>query len=201
MKKKEKCLNEVILSGTVVKDFELDHYEVGIKYFICEVECKRHSGVMDVIKVMANEYQVDTSESWIGEKVEITGEYRSFNYKDENRWKLKLFVKSKTFQCISEHTWHNETMLTGYICSKPQFRDRNIKKVCNVTLAIPRYDATDYIPCIFWGPDALAAVDFKVGKKITVLGRLQSRTYLKREEAGLFEKICWEVSVKGYREE
>ena len=197
MKQQEKCLNEVIISGVVTKDFELDHYEAGIKYYICEIECKRRNDLFDTIKLMVNEYLVDASDSWLGEYVEVTGEYHTHNV-DRT---LKSFVMAKTFKCLVKPNWHNEVMLTGYVCKKPGFRKPGGKNVCDVILAVKRYSAADFIPVIFWDDDAIEASSFEKSKKITVLGRIQSRTYLKKEETGLFEKMCWEVSVKGYREE
>ena len=201
MRKKEKCSNEVIISGTVIKDFELDHYEVGVRYFICEIECRRRSGTMDIVKVMVSEKQVDTSYCWLGQEVEVYGEYHSFDEKKEEAdIKVKMFVKAKEFHCTGEQKWHNEVALLGYVCAKPKYREVKTKRVCTLILAVPRYGATDYIPCVFWEEDAVAASTLRKGEKINVYGRVQSRDYIKRSGNEVFDRTTSEVSVKGYME-
>ena len=64
-------------------------------------------------------------------------------------------------------------------------------------LAVNRpYGKSDYIPCISWGRNARYAGNFKVGERVQVWGRIQSREYMKRlDEENIEKRIAYEVSV------
>lgn len=64
-------------------------------------------------------------------------------------------------------------------------------------LAVNRaYGKSDYIPCITWGRTARFASHLKVGDKVTLLGRFQSRAYQKQLPDGtVIGKTAYEVSV------
>lgn len=52
------------------------------------------------------------------------------------------------------------------------------------------------IPCICWGSTARYAADLKVGTRVMVWGRIQSREYKKRiEENETQKRIVYEVSI------
>ena len=58
------------------------------------------------------------------------------------------------------------------------------------------YHKSDYIPCIAWGRNAVYTSELQVGCRIELEGRIQSREYKKRDEAGnITEKTAYEVSV------
>ena len=62
-----------------------------------------------------------------------------------------------------------------------------------------RYGRSDYLPCIAWGIGAAEAREWEVGRKISLVGRLQSRKYIKQEDGRSVEKTAFEVSVTEFR--
>ena len=76
----------------------------------------------------------------------------------------------------------NQVIIVGRLVSKPIVEENeNGKKVCNITLAVPRsykndegiYD-TDFIKCILWNSIAEHTVEYcNKGDLISVKGRLQ----------------------------
>ena len=58
------------------------------------------------------------------------------------------------------------------------------------------YGKSDYIPCICWGRNARYASAFEVGEHVQIIGRIQSRTYIKKLSDTLTEeRTAYEVSV------
>ena len=92
----------------------------------------------------------------------------------------------------------NSIEITGFICKPPVYRTTPFKReICDVLIAVNRaYNKSDYIPCIMWGRNARFVQNMQVGDKLTVTGRVQSRTYVKNlspDEAE--ERVAYEVSV------
>lgn len=76
----------------------------------------------------------------------------------------------------------NKTILTGRLTKAPELRystGENPVAVCNYTLAVDRYgNGTDFIDCVCFGKDAEFVNSYFVkGKKVAVLGRIQTGTY------------------------
>jgi single-stranded DNA-binding protein len=64
-------------------------------------------------------------------------------------------------------------------------------------LAVNRaFGKSDYLPCIAWGRNAQYAARFRVGDRVRIGGRLQSREYQKLLENGEYmSRNAFEVSV------
>ena len=91
--------------------------------------------------------------------------------------------------------------LTGALCKKPTYRRTPMgREICDLMLAVNRrYGRSDYLPCIAWGIGASEAREWEVGQKISLVGRLQSRKYIKQEEGVSVEKTAFEVSVTEFK--
>ena len=92
----------------------------------------------------------------------------------------------------------NEIYLEGFLCKKPLQRVSPLgRKISDLMLAVNRmYNKSDYIPCIAWGRNAVYSSTMKVGDKLALQGRLQSRQYRKKTEDGEVEiKTAYEVSI------
>ena len=76
----------------------------------------------------------------------------------------------------------NHILLEGYICKKPIYRKTPLgREIADLLLAVNRpYGKSDYIPCICWGRNARYASGFEVGEHVRILGRIQSRDYVKK---------------------
>ena len=136
-----------------------------------------------------------------GALVNFGGELRSYNkiLNGKSRLILSFFVKEILPQEGScENT--NELSLTGFICKNPVFRTTPFnRQICDILLAVnrPNFNKSDYIPCILWGRNAKFIQGQKVGTKLSLTGRIQSRVYRKETEAGVFEeRTAYEVSCQ-----
>ena len=92
----------------------------------------------------------------------------------------------------------NSILLDGYICKRPIYRKTPLgREIADLLLAVNRpYGKSDYIPCICWGRNARFASGFEVGEHVQVLGRIQSREYVKKlSETESEKRIAYEVSV------
>jgi len=92
----------------------------------------------------------------------------------------------------------NSIVLTGYVCKQPVYRTTPFnREITDVLMAVNRsYNKSDYIPCITWGRNARFVGELPVGTKLEMVGRIQSREYVKKQE-GLepMNKIAYEISV------
>ena len=84
------------------------------------------------------------------------------------------------------------------MCKGPIYRKTPLgREIADVLLAVNRpYGKSDYIPCICWGRNARYASTFKVGENVSVIGRIQSREYMKKlDEENVERRVAFEVSV------
>ena len=91
----------------------------------------------------------------------------------------------------------NRVELSGTICKEPTYRRTPMgREICDLMLAVNRnYGRSDYLPCIAWGAGAAEAREWEVGRRVSLVGRLQSRQYIKVENGESLEKTAFEVSV------
>ena len=92
----------------------------------------------------------------------------------------------------------NNILLDGYICKPPVYRKTPLgREIADLLLAVNRpYGKSDYIPCICWGRNARYASGFAVGEHVQILGRIQSREYVKKlSETETEKRVAYEVSV------
>ena len=150
---------------------------------------------------MISERLVDVTQDYVGEYIEIHGQFRSYNRHEEqkNRLVLSVFVRELEFMDEEvENSKTNQIFLDGYICKAPVYRKTPLgREIADVLLAVNRpYGKSDYIPCICWGRNARYASAFEVGGHVLIWGRIQSREYMKRIGENETEKrVAYEVSV------
>lgn len=166
-----------------------------------EVSVNRLSNFADYIPLMISERLIDTTKSYIGQKVYVTGQFRSYNRHEEVKNRLVLSVFVREIEFIEEETEEmksNQIMLDGYICKEPIYRKTPLgREIADLLVAVNRsYGKSDYIPCICWGRNARFASRFQVGTHVQIWGRIQSREYVKKISEDQVEKrIAYEVSV------
>ena len=166
-----------------------------------DVLVRRLSSSQDRIPLMISERLMDITQDYTGEFIMATGQFRSYNRHDEqkNRLILSVFVREVSF--IDEEldgAKTNTILLDGYICKLPVYRKTPLgREIADLLLAVNRpYGKSDYIPCICWGRNARFASSFEVGEHVQVLGRIQSREYVKRlSETETEKRTAYEVSV------
>ena len=193
--------NQVTIMGKVATEFSFSHEVFGEGFYMVEVEVKRLSNSEDRIPLMISERLIDVTQDYTGEYIMVHGQFRSYNRHEEqkNRLVLSVFVREISF--IEEEpdgTKTNSIWLDGYICKEPIYRKTPLgREIADLLLAVNRpYGKSDYIPCICWGRNARYASGFEVGEHVQLLGRIQSREYVKRiSDTETEKRIAYEVSV------
>ena len=193
--------NQVSIVGEIISDFQYSHEVYGEGFYMVEVAVSRLSNFSDYIPLMISERLIDTSQSYIGQKVYVTGQFRSYNRHEElkNRLVLSVFVREIEFiEVDTEEMTSNQILLDGYICKDPIYRKTPLgREIADLLVAVNRsYGKSDYIPCICWGRNARFAARFEVGVHVQIWGRIQSREYVKRlNEDEVEKRTAYEVSV------
>lgn len=193
--------NQVTIMGQVATGFAFSHEVFGEGFYIVEVLVRRLSNSCDRIPLMISERLIDVTEDYTGEYIVVNGQFRSYNRHEEqkNRLVLSVFVREVAFvDEESDGSKTNSILLDGYICKEPIYRKTPLgREIADLLLAVNRpYGKSDYIPCICWGRNARYASGFEVGEHVQVLGRIQSREYVKKiSETETEKRIAYEVSV------
>jgi primosomal replication protein N len=187
-------MNKIYLQGTV-SDLKFSHEYKGEKFYSFNLSSNRLSEYADKLPCIVPE--VNLPYIYEDKTVGIRGEVRTRNVEANGKRHLEIYVFVKeTGSCGEDDTNHVE--LQGCICKKPNFRETPLgRQICDVFMAVHRQNGkSDYIPCIFWGRQALRVAEMEVGKEICITGRLQSREYVKQNLFGECEtKTAYELSV------
>ena len=104
---------------------------------------------------------------------------------------------------FTDYTKTNQIFLEGYICKTPIYRETPLgREIADILLAVNRpYGKSDYIPCIAWGRNARYVSNFRVGIRVCIWGRVQSREYTKKiSESECETRVAYEVSVQCLKE-
>lgn len=189
--------NEARLVGYISSNLEYSHAVLGESFYKVSVRSERLSENEDEIIVTVSERLITDMDLDVGVKVEIIGQFRSYNnYSGEgSRLILTLFAREISF---TDEECDNEIYLNGYICKPAIFRTTPFgREIADILLAVNRaYGKSDYIPCIAWGRNAKFAEAMPVGANIRIWGRMQSRKYQKKlDDETIVEKTAYEVSV------
>ena len=193
--------NQVTIMGKVATEFSFSHEVFGEGFYMVEVEVKRLSNSEDRIPLMISERLIDVTQDYTGEYIMVHGQFRSYNRHEEQKNLLVLSVFVREISFMEEEpdgTKTNSIWLDGYICKEPIYRKTPLgREIADLLLAVNRpYGKSDYIPCICWGRNARYASGFEVGEHVQLLGRIQSREYVKRiSDTETEKRVAYEVSV------
>ena len=169
--------NIVNLKGTIENNLQFSHEIFGEKFYTTKIKINRLSESYDVLPITISERlleEVDLNENKL---VKVTGQLRSYNKDNKDP---------------------NSIFLDGYVCKEPIYRKTPLgREITDLLVAINRpYNKSDYIPSIVWGRNAKFAKSLKVGDRIQIWGRVQSREYEKKREDGEpIKKVAYEVSI------
>lgn len=184
---------------TAQRSFEIE----GETFYEGKVVVERLSEANDILPFTISEKLVKAYNINLegGDKVNFGGELRSYNkmIDGKSRLILSFFVKEiLPDESFAGNT--NELTLVGYVCKTPIFRTTPFnRQICDILLAVnrPNFNKSDYIPCILWGRNAKFIQAQKVGTKLELVGRIQSRVYRKELENGMVEeRTAYEVSCQ-----
>lgn len=199
----EESGNSLFLRGVVVEVPALSHHNHGEDYWTFPIAVRRFSGNFDTLNVILPESLQEACPLNRGDTVEVTGEVRSYNNRTGTGSRLVISVYARTLE-PAEGEHENRLQLSGVLCKPPVLRRTPLgRDICDIMLAVNRrYGRADYLPCIAWGALARRCAHREVGERMTLEGRLQSRSYIKQlEEGGSEERVAFEVSIMQLREE
>lgn len=195
--------NKGRIRGTILEKPERSFEVEGETFYEGKVVSQRLSEANDILPFTISEKLIKAYDITLdgGEEVNFGGELRSYNkmIDGKSRLILSFFVK-ENLPKDDFVTNTNELTLTGFICKTPVFRTTPFnRQICDILLAVnrPNFNKSDYIPCILWGRNAKFIQGQKVGTKIELVGRIQSRNYKKEVSEGVFEeRTAYEVSCQ-----
>ena len=192
--------NQVTVIGEIITVFTFSHEVFGEGFYMVDISVKRLSEQVDIVPLMISERLIDVEANYTGCTVEVQGQFRSYNRREEtkNRLLLSVFVREIHFvKEFTDYTKTNQIYLQGYICKAPAYRKTPLgREIADLLLAVNRpYGKSDYIPCIAWGRNARYASGFSAGDYVAVSGRIQSRKYVKRLKDREEMRTAYEVSI------
>lgn len=154
-------INNVELWGTITnKSRYIDIF--GATFYTGDCICERASGIKDCIKVVSG-----TPITF--DHVKISGKIRSRH----NNGKLESYVLVKDMRENDSGINENETIVEGFICSQPFYKQTRTKQLTQFLLCTNGYRHS-YLSVLVWDK-----TDFNTGDHIVVSGRLQSRRFIK----------------------
>ena len=85
--------------GKIATDFTFSHQVFGEGFYTMELLVKRLSDSEDRIPLMVSERLVDVTQDYVGEYIQVHGQFRSYNRHEEkrNRLVLSVFVRELSF--------------------------------------------------------------------------------------------------------
>lgn len=195
--------------GRIATEPLKSHEIEGENFYELILEVKRLSETYDYIPVTISERLLNSRGLALGDMIAVEGEFRSYNKLEDDKSKLILHVFARElyteneFDQVEDLTDTNSVVITGYVCKNPVFRVTPFKReICDALIAVNRRNyKSDYLPCIFWGRNARCMDKQPIGTKVSLEGRIQSRTYVKKLPNGLEEeRVAYEISVGKLKE-
>ncbi|MDE5896281.1 MAG: single-stranded DNA-binding protein [Clostridia bacterium] len=190
--------NKVYFMGEIVSEAKFSHEVYGEGFYEFFVKVMRLSGQADVLPVTISERLIQGYDFKIGSTICALGQFRSYNKLENGRSRLMLTVFVREIVESAPSGNPNSIVLSGYICKPPVYRTTPFnREIADLLVAVNRaYNKSDYIPCIAWGRNARFVQNLKVGDRIALSGRIQSREYQKRlSETEAVTMTAYEVSV------
>lgn len=190
--------NKVFLKGEVNSSPIFSHESFGEGFYELTLKVDRLSNNYDNIPVIVSEKLLVGDNFKLGNTVAIQGQFRSYNKLVDGKSKLILNVFVRSIIEIDDSMNPNVVELSGFICKEPIFRMTPFgREICDMLIAVNRaYNKSDYLPCIVWGRNARFARSARVGQKVEIVGRIQSREYQKRiSDEETLTKVAYEISV------
>ena len=190
--------NKVYFTGETVSEATFSHEVYGEGFYELFVKVMRLSGQADILPVTISERLIQGNDLKPGSMICALGQFRSYNKLENGKSRLMLTVFVRELVEPEQGRNPNSIVLSGYICKPPVYRTTPFnREIADLLLAVNRaYNKSDYIPCIAWGRNARFVQSLKVGDRIALSGRIQSREYQKRfSETDVVTMTAYEVSV------
>ena len=188
--------NTILLRGELAQLPQFSHENHKKRFFRFYLSVARLSGAVDVLPVVAEEALLNTIDLTNGCQLEVRGQIRTHNSRENGSRRLLVFVFATAITPTDEPPT-NEVTLRGTLCRQPNLRRTPLgREICDVMLVVPRaFKRADYLPCILWGRIAQDAAGCTAGDELYIQGRFQSRSYQKLTEQGMQERTAYEISA------
>ena len=194
----EETGNTIHLQGRVCQSLQFGHELFGEQFFTTTLSVPRLSGAEDTLPITLSERLLLDQPISVGSVLALEGQLRSYNKVVEGAGRLLITAFAQRLQPPDDDENPNQVQLIGALCKPPSYRTTPFgREIADLMLAVNRsYGKSDYIPCITWGRTARYAANLKVGEKVQLYGRFQSRAYQKQLADGTsLQKVAYEVSV------
>ena len=194
----EETGNSIHLRGHVCQPLQFGHELFGEQFFVTTLRVPRLSGAEDFLPITLSERLLIDEPIAAGSILCLDGQLRSYNKVVEGSGRLLITAFAQRLLPEKDEENPNRVQLTGALCKAPSYRTTPFgREIADLMLAVNRsYGKSDYIPCITWGRTARYAANLKIGDKVQLVGRFQSRNYQKQLPDGtILNKVAYEVSV------
>lgn len=172
--------------------------------YLTKIETKRPSGIIDEVAVAFTEAAVDRGKTGDGLRLEnyflpgsrllISGRQQAL--KDFKSGKVLVFILAEYIGLSPKAMLQNDIALMGELKHKPTYRETQMgKRISDIFVEVENVltGTSCYIPCICWQERADEVANWQPGDKVKLLGRYQSREYLKQTEKEI--RTAYEISV------
>ena len=187
--------NKGILRGKLKSGWSYDYERDGEVFYKSTLLVDRLSGVKDEVPLIASAKHVDNT-CLVSEEITLEGSFRSRNLVVNGKSTLQLyFFVDYIGNTIPEST--NLLHLEGYICKEPIHRLTPLnREIADLLIAVNRNtNRSDYLPCIAWGRNASWVKTLKLGDKVVIEGRIQSRKFTKQGDLEPNTRTAYEISI------
>lgn len=194
----EETGNSIHLRGHVCQPLQFGHELFGEQFFVTTLRVPRLSGAEDFLPITLSERLLIDEPIAAGSILCLDGQLRSYNKVVEGSGRLLITAFAQRLLPEEDEENPNRVQLTGALCKAPSYRTTPFgREIADLMLAVNRsYGKSDYIHCITWGRTARYAANLKIGDKVQLVGRFQSRNYQKQLPDGtILNKVAYEVSV------
>ena len=120
MKNEVKSTNYVFLQGQIGSPIEYSHDLYDERFYEFTLKVPRLSEQLDELPITVSQSLVEGLRE--GDKIALTGQFRSFNRPDGERSRLILSVFAREILPVKDDVNPNTAQLTGYICKPPVYR-------------------------------------------------------------------------------
>lgn len=125
--------NQVSVMGRIATGFTFSHQVFGEGFYMMDILVKRLSDSEDRIPVMVSERLIDITQDYVGEYIEIHGQFRSYNRHEEKRNRLVLsvfarevkFVGRKKKLCRSIRSFWTDISVNRLYTEKHRWEERS----------------------------------------------------------------------------
>ena len=189
--------NRIVATGKLEGELTLSHEVMNEPFYTGTLAVRRLSGAIDRLPVTIPGKLMGFLPEDRDALLLVSGQVRSYNKVVDGAGRLMVTLFAQGIQETRENDTLNRVTLAGALCKPPIYRSTTFgREICDMMLAVNRaFGKSDYIPCIAWGRNAQYAARFRVGDRLRLTGRLQSREYQKLTESGDYlVRNAYEVS-------